>query len=203
MADRITKDEIQAIAEAFSDYEFDDQEKGLYYLCKSRQGRIDFVKGYVRLGIQSGWIRSYGDRNQSYMCIRTHRSGSSITGWIAFIQGIIKGMGIAGAIRFSKDYFRAGKPIEKKFEKSGYVQIKMLAVKKEYQGQGYMRKMVRSAFDLADELKVPCIVSTDAKSKADRYKHLGFELYQIRKLSDHSVEYDMVRCFGNNNQTVI
>ena len=28
------KDEIQAIAEAFSYYEFDDQEKGLYYLCK-------------------------------------------------------------------------------------------------------------------------------------------------------------------------
>lgn len=196
MADRITKDEIQAIAEAFSDYEFDDQEKGLYYLCKSRQGRIDFVKGYVRLGIQSGWLRSYGDRNQSYMCKQRY-------GVDRIYPRYHKRNGDSGCHKISKDYFRAGKPIEKRFEKSGYVQIKMLAVKKEYQEQGYMRKMVRSAFDLADELKVPCIVSTDAKSKADRYKHLGFELYQIRKLSDHSVEYDMVRCFGNNNQTVI
>lgn len=180
------KDEIQAIAEAFSDYEFDDQEKGLYYLCK----RIFKTRYSKRL---ASVIR--GQKSELY--VQQHYGVDRI------YPRYHKRNGDSGCHKISKDYFRAGKPIEKRFEKSGYVQIKMLAVKKEYRGQGYMRKMVRSAFDLADELKVPCIVSTDAKSKADRYKHLGFELYQIRKISDHSVEYDMVRCFGNNNQTVI
>ena len=37
----ITEDEIQAIAEAFADYDFSSSEKGLYYLCKGRQGRME------------------------------------------------------------------------------------------------------------------------------------------------------------------
>ena len=151
------------------------------------------MKGYVRLGLRSGWLHTYGDEHQGYICIRTHRSRNSIVGWMSFIVGILKGMGFIGAIRFSTDYKKAGKPIEKVFAKDGYVHIKMLAVRKGYQGQGYMRSLAKMAFDLADEMKVPCIVSTDALSKAVKYEHLGFKLYQKRRLSEHSYEYDMVR----------
>lgn len=193
MAALITDEEILLIAETFADYEFDSGEKGLYYLCRGRQGKIDFVKGYVRLGLKSGWLYAYGDKHQGYICIRTDKSRDSFLGWISFAKGIISGMGFIGALRFIIDYKKAGKPIERFFKKDGYVHIKMLAVRKEYQGQGYMRKLTQMAFDLAEELNVPCIVSTDAESKAVKYEHLGFELYQKRKVSEYFCEYDMVR----------
>lgn len=41
-----------------------------------------------------------------------------------------------------------------------------------------------TTFDLAEELNVPCIVSTDAESKAVKYEYLRFELYQKRKFSE-------------------
>lgn len=159
----ITDDEILLIAETFSDYEFDSGEKGLYYLCKGRQGKIDFVKGYVKLGLD-------------ILCQRnSFRNGNH---W-------------SFTLRFIIDYKKAGKPIESFFKKDGYVHIKMLAVRKDCQGQGYMREL--TTFDLAEELNVPCIVSTDAESKAVKYEYLGFELYQKRKFSEYSCEYDMVR----------
>ncbi|MCM1577631.1 MAG: hypothetical protein NC078_02375, partial [Ruminococcus sp.] len=56
--------------------------------------------------------------------------------------------------------------------KRDFVQIELPAVKKEYQGQGFMRPLIETAFEIADRKHLSVILSTDAKVKKDKYEHL-------------------------------
>ena len=62
-----------------------------------------------------------------------------------------------------------------------------------YQGQGYMRKVMDIAFAEGDRLGIPVILDTDAKSKCEKYVHLGMELYGTRDLGEGGTMYDLIR----------
>ena len=64
----------------------------------------------------------------------------------------------------------------------------------EWQGQGYMRKVLDLAFAEGDRLGVPVILETDAKSKCDKYVHLGMELAGTHDLGTYGKLYDLIRC---------
>lgn len=49
----------------------------------------------------------------------------------------------------------------------------MVCVPEQYQGQGYMRKVMELAYAEGNRLQVPVLLETDAKSKCDKYMHLG------------------------------
>ena len=61
------------------------------------------------------------------------------------------------------------------------------------QGQGYMRKVLDLAFAEGDRLGVPVILETDAKSKCDKYVHLGMELAGTHELGAFGKLYDLIR----------
>ena len=96
----------------------------------------------------------------------------------------------------------SGTSLESKLKEAhqDFVQIEMLVVKKAYQNQGYMRKLVQIAFDRADALGVPCIVSTDGILKMKKYEHIGFEHVQDRKFKEKVYEHDLIRYPKNKNQ---
>lgn len=56
-----------------------------------------------------------------------------------------------------------------------------------------MRRVMDIAFAEGDRLGVPVVLKTDAKSKRDRYIHLGMELAGTRTFGDFGFLYDMVR----------
>lgn len=57
----------------------------------------------------------------------------------------------------------------------------------------YMRPLVETAFELADQSGLPVIVSTDAGIKKDKYAHIGMTLVNTRMLGERSFMYDLVR----------
>ena len=57
---------------------------------------------------------------------------------------------------------------------------------------------VQIAFDRADALGVPCIVSTDGILKMKKYEHIGLEHYQDRKFKEKVYEHDLIRYPGND-----
>ena len=69
----------------------------------------------------------------------------------------------------------------------------MLAVRPEYQRQGYMRKMLEYTYRLAESRGVPVILDTDDRDKASRYEHLGMKLDRIRTCDDIFHMYDLIR----------
>ena len=90
----------------------------------------------------------------------------------------------AGGASLEKTYRDSRKP---------FVQVELLAVKKEYQCKGFMRPLVETAFEVAGQGNLPVIVSTDAKLKKDKYEHIGMKHVNTRTLGEKSFMYDLVR----------
>ena len=56
-----------------------------------------------------------------------------------------------------------------------------------------MRRVMEMAFAEGDRLGVPVILETDAKSKCDKYIHLGMELAGTRRFGDFGALYNLIR----------
>lgn len=80
-----------------------------------------------------------------------------------------------------------------KKEKKPYIFVGMVCVPEQYQGQGYMRKVMELAYAEGNRLQVPVLLETDAKSKCDKYMHLGMQLDGVRDLGKYGKLYDLVK----------
>ncbi len=78
-------------------------------------------------------------------------------------------------------------------EKKPYLYVGMVCVREPYQGQGYMRRVMDMAFTEGDRLGLPVILDTDARSKCEKYQHLGMELVGTRSFGDYGTLYDLIR----------
>ena len=191
----VSKESMNEITKAFSEYQYEDNEESLYYLCNGKKGIENYMKGFALAGIKSGWLYTTSENEEGYIMISEPTSKISLIGMKDLIIGCIKGMGIKGSIQFFKDMKSSGESLENKLKKENkkFIQIEMLVVKREYQNKGYMRKLVQIAFDKADELGIPCIVSTDGFLKMLKYEHLEFNHYQDRKFKEKVYEHDLIR----------
>lgn len=98
-------------------------------------------------------------------------------------------------IRFMRIMSKGGSGLGKKLdrEKKPYIYVGMVCVREPYQGQGYMRRVMDMAFAEGNRLGVPVILDTDAKSKCDKYVHLGMELAGTRRFGEYGVLYDLIK----------
>ena len=112
-------------------------------------------------------------------------------GWKVEAQAV----GVERLMRFAMAIKKGGKSLQERMdkEKKPYIFVGMVCVCEKYQGQGYMRKVMDIAFAEGDRLRVPVILETDARSKCDKYVHLGMELAGTRDLGEFGKMYDLVK----------
>ncbi len=79
-----------------------------------------------------------------------------------------------------------------------YLDVELVCVRKEYQGQGLLRKMLKEPFAEADAAGIPCILDTDAEHKAMRYEHVGMRIERHAVLSSGLHLYTMI--YGGRNK---
>ena len=98
-------------------------------------------------------------------------------------------------IRFAGIMSKGGSGLGKRLDKQKkpYIYVGLVCVTEKFQGQGYMRKVMDLAFSEGNRLGIPVILDTDAKSKCDKYIHLGMELAGTRKFGEHGVLYDLIK----------
>lgn len=99
---------------------------------------------------------------------------------------------ICGYVRMA---LQGGQGLDKRLdrEKKPYIFVGLVCVRQAYQGQGYMRKVMEMAFAEGDRLGIPVILETDARSKCDKYLHLGMKLAGTRRFGTHGLLYDLIR----------
>ena len=56
-----------------------------------------------------------------------------------------------------------------------YIDVSLIAVKKEYQGTGCLRKLLAEPFAEAERCGCACILDTDSSRKAAKYMHVGMQ----------------------------
>lgn len=56
-----------------------------------------------------------------------------------------------------------------------------------------MRKVLEMAFSEGNCLGIPVILDTDARSKCEKYIHLGMQLAETRRFGNCGVLYDLIK----------
>ncbi len=195
---RLTEAEMREFAEGFAYYDYGDEEIGMvpYYPgYPDRTSLIDYLVAMIKTANESGGIYATSDNKEGIIILTDTTHPYPGTVMIKMLWRMARALGFKNFGDIIKKFQAGGASLEKKYRdsKKQFVQIELLAVKKEYQGKGFMRPLVETAFEVAKQNNLPVIVSTDAKLKKDKYAHIGMEVVNIRKLGDKSFMYDLVR----------
>ena len=138
---------------------------------------IGHAFGYYDYGEETGMSAAFSGKEATanYIC--------------AYVRGVLRG----GFLHTTSE--RGGASLKDRMdkEKKTYIFVGLVCVREKYQGQGCMRKVLDIAFAEGDRLGVPVILETDAKSKCDKYVHLGMELAETHDLGAFGKLYDLIR----------
>lgn len=197
----LNKEEVTAIsrqiADAFYDYKYNDEDLGLVKYIKSREDMFVYMNAITQAAYNSGLLYTTSDRHEGYLMLSGEGAGR-----VRFFDGIKMIMaekkalgGFSNMKSFIKACFAEGNTIETRMKKAKrkYIRIEMFVVRPEFQGQGFMRKILEDVYRVADKRKVSVILDTDDKDKAMRYQHLGMKLDRVRNCGERFHMYDLIR----------
>ena len=185
------------IADAFYDYKYNEDDLGLVKYIKSRDDMFIYMNAITQAAYNSGLLYTTSDKREGYLTLSGEGAGS-----VRFFDGIKMIMaekkalgGFSNMKNFIKACFAEGSTIETRMRKAKrkFIRIEMLVVRPEFQGQGFMRKILEDVYKVADKENVPVILDTDDKDKAARYEHLGMKLERIRNCGEKFHMYDLIR----------
>lgn len=171
-------------------------EYGLRKLLDSREKMYQHMKACFLAGYESGCLYSTSSRGEGYILVTCKGQDLSFKSGIRMIRAIVKNLGgLRGGIQFVRRIAKGGKTYEDELKKKKipYANLAMLVVRKEYQGQGYMRQLMEMLYEIADEKNLAVILETDAENKVERYEHLGMKLVKTRDLGEGVFLYDLYR----------
>lgn len=80
----------------------------------------------------------------------------------------------------------------KEYTTSTYLEVLMVCVRKEYQGQGKAKELVDFAKEKASSRNVPLLFGTDMEAYAKMYQHLGCKLYNTKTALNGVTRYNLV-----------
>ena len=171
-------------------------EYGRRKLLDSREKMYQHMKACFLAGYESGCLYSTSRRGEGYILVTCKGQDLSFKSGVRMIRAIVKNLGgLRGGIQFVRRIAKGGKTYEDELKKKKipYANLAMLVVRKEYQGQGYMRLLMEMLYQIADEKNLAVILETDAENKVERYEHLGMKLVKTRDLGEGVFMYDLYR----------
>ncbi len=190
----LNENTIKDIGHTFAYYDYG-TEHGLIDAYPSREAVASFICGYVKMALKSGMLYATSENGEGFIAYKLSRQKVSLKATLPLVKGFLGSMKLKELIRFIRIMSKGGSGLGKKLdrEKKPYIYVGMVCVREPYQGQGYMRKVMDMAFAESSRLGVPVILDTDAKSKCDKYVHLGMELAGTRRFGEYGVLYDLIK----------
>ncbi len=185
---------VRDIGHAFGYYNYGG-EHGLIDAFPGRDAVSSFICGYVRMALKSGMLYATSKSCEGFIAYKLPGQKVGMKSALPLVKGFFGSMKPKEIIRFIRIMSKGGSGPAKKFDKTKkpYIYVGLVCVREQYQGQGYMRKTLDMAFTEGNRLGVPVILDTDAKSKCDKYIHLGMELVGTRRFGEHGVLYDLIK----------
>ena len=136
---------------------------------------------------QTGHLYTSSEKREGYCVYWTKEERPGL--WVQLKMGckMLMCLPLKVGMQF-KDGQSNWKPTEKRYKKADdFVEVFLIAVRKEYQGQGHFRTMLQEPFDLAKKRHTICVLDTDSDVKADKYCHVGMHIVD-RKVQKNGME---------------
>ena len=193
----LNENTINDIGHAFGYYDYG-TEHGLIDAFPSRDAVSSFICGYVRMALKSGMMYSTGEKGEGFIAYKLPGQKVGLKAALPLAKGLLGAMKLKELICFARIMSKGGSGLGKQLDKAKkpYIYVGLVCVREQFQGQGYMRKLLELAFAEGERLGVPVILDTDAKSKCDKYIHLGMELAGTRRFGEYGVLYDLIKYPG-------
>lgn len=194
LAKSMNESDIYDIGHAFGYYDYG-EETGMTSIYSSREATADYICGFVRGMLRGGFMHTTSERGEGYIAYKLPGEKLGFKTVWPIAQGMLRNTSLKKLIRFGISVKRGGKSLQNRMdkEKKPYIFVGLVCVREKYQGQGYMRKVLDIAFAEGNRLGVPVILETDAKSKCDKYVHLGMELAGTRDIGEFGKLYDLIK----------
>ena len=201
----MTEEEIYEIGHAFGYYDYG-EEPGMAAAFSGKEATANYICAYVRAVLQCGFLHTTSERSEGYIAYKLPKEKVGLGTMWHIACGMLRNSTLKRLLEFGIAIKRGGTSLQDRMDKERkpYVFVGLVCVREKYQGQGYMRKVLDIAFAECDRLGVPVILETDAKSKCDKYVHLGMELDGTHDLGAFGKLYDLIRYPkpSNENGTV-
>ena len=185
---------VSDIGRAFGEYDYGG-EHGLIEAFPGRDAAAAFICGHVRMALQSGMLYTVGENGEAFIAYK--RPGEKIKrkAFLPLAGALLGAMKFGELIRFARIMAKGGAGLDKRLDrqKKPYLFVGLVCVRQPYQGRGYMRRVMNLAFTEGNRLGVPVILETDAKSKCDKYLHLGMELAGTRSFGESGTLYELIK----------
>lgn len=181
---------IRDIGHAFGYYDYG-TEHGLIDAFPSREAVASFICGYAKMALQSGMLYATSEAGEGFIAYKLPGEKITLKAGLYLARGFLSAMDSRSLVRFIRIMSKGGSGLGKQLDKAKkpYIYVGMVCVREPYQGQGYMRRVMDMAFAEGNRLGVPVILDTDARSKCDKYIHLGMELAGTRRFG----VYDLIK----------
>ena len=185
---------IHDIGHAFGYYDYG-EETGMTAAFSGKDATEDYICAYVRGMLRGGVLHTTSQRSEGYIAYKLPGQKLGLKALWPIGQGMLRNSSLKRLVRFGMAIKRGGTSLQNRMdkEKKPYIFVGLVCVREAYQGQGYMRKVMDIAFAEGDRLHVPVILETDARSKCDKYVHLGMELAGVRDIGEFGKLYDLIR----------
>ena len=190
----MTEEEIYDIGHAFGYYDYG-EETGMTAAFSGKEATANYICAYVRGMLRGGFLHTTSERGEGYIAYRLPKERPGLQTLWPIAKGMLRNSGLKRLLRFAMALKRGGVSLQDRMDKEQkpYIFVGLVCVREQYQGQGYMRKVMDMAFAEGDRLGVPVILETDAKSKCDKYVHLGMELAGVRNIGEFGKLYDLIK----------
>lgn len=190
----INESAIYDIGHTFGYYDYG-QETGLPAAFSGQQATTEYICAYVHGMLQGGFLHTTSERGEGYIAYKLPKEKMSFQTLWPIAKGMLCNSSLKRLVRFGVAIKRGGTSLQDRMdkEKKSYIFVGLVCVREQYQGQGYMRKVMDIAFAEGNRLGVPVILETDAKSKCDKYMHLGMELAGVRDIGEFGKLYDLIK----------
>ena len=171
------------IGHAFGYYDYG-EEIGMDSFFRSKDAVADYIAGYVRMAFAGGMLYGIREPGRGYIAYKLPGQKLGFGASMELVKALFHSMSLKEIFRMGVAISKGGTSLEDRMKKAKKpcIFVGMVCVLEAFQGLGYMRKVMELAYAEGNRLQVPVILETDAKSKCDKYRHLGMQLEGIRDL---------------------
>ena len=197
----MTEEKIHEIGHAFGYYDYG-QETGMPSAFSGQEATAEYICTYVCGMLRCGFLHTTSGRGEGYIAYKLPKEKMGLKTIWPIACGMLRNSNLKRLLRFGVAIKRGGTSLQERLdkEKKPYIFVGLVCVRELYQGQGYMREVLELAFAEGDRLGVPVILETDAKSKCDKYIHLGMNLAGVRNIGKFGKLYDLIRYPESSNE---
>ena len=184
----------RSMTDSFMDYEMTGTNLGMLEHL-DREHFYYMTRSYLELALRNGSLYSVGDNHEGHFVFETPDTKGSISGSLLQAKWMLKAFGLKKGIQYVKEIMNSGPYLASDFKKAKqpFTKIEIIAVAKEYQGRGYMRKMMEYAFTESERLGIPLILTTDDERKVRMYEHFGMKMVREHIVSKRATYYEMFK----------